>query len=103
MPVAQTQLIDDGLATIWREFRAEAIAEAVRCHMTTVRNVRRLFVSSGLRAAIYDTGRPGAKPKSTGQVEAKLTMPARSQPPEGHARWTLRLPADQMVDNELKP
>lgn len=47
--------------------------------------------------ALNDKGRPGAKPKLTGEVEAKLTMLACSEPPQGHARWTLRLLADQMV------
>jgi hypothetical protein len=31
-------------------------------------------------------------------VEAKLTMLACSTPPEGAARWTLRLLADQMIE-----
>ena len=37
-------------------------------------------------------------PKLTGEVEAKLTMLACSEPPQGHARWTLRLLANQMVE-----
>jgi hypothetical protein len=31
-------------------------------------------------------------PKVTGEVEARLTALACSAPPDGHARWTLRLP-----------
>ena len=49
-------------------------------------------------AALNDKGWPGAKPKLTGEVEAKLTMLACSEPPKGHARWTLRLLANQMVE-----
>ena len=33
----------------------------------------------------------------TGEAEANLTMLACSTPPEGRARWTLQLLADQMV------
>jgi hypothetical protein len=60
--------------------------------------VRRRFLSGGLQAALYDKGRPGAPPKFTGEVEARLTMLACSEPPEGAARWTLRLLADKMVE-----
>jgi hypothetical protein len=31
------------------------------------------------------------EPKITGEVEARLIALACSQPPEGHARWSLRL------------
>ena len=41
-----------------------------------------------------------AHAKFTGEVEAHLTMLACSEPPEGHARWTLRLLADRMVELE---
>jgi hypothetical protein len=51
-----------------------------------------------MHAALYDKPRPGAAPRFTGEVEAQLTMLACSQPPAGHARWTLRLLADQMIE-----
>jgi len=63
-----------------------------------VRKVRRRFLSGGLQAALSDTGWPGAPPKFTGEVEAKLVMFACSEPPAGAARWTLRLLADKMVE-----
>ncbi len=75
-----------------------AIAAAVLCNKHTVGNVRRRFVQQGLEAALYDKPRPGAKPKLTGAGEAQLTLLACSQPPEGHARWTLQLLADKLVE-----
>src|SRR5438309_1328703 len=76
----------------------ETIASALLCHKSTVGNVRRRFVASGLDAALYDKPRPGAKPKITGEVEAHLTTLACSNPPEGQARWTLRLLAGRLVE-----
>lgn len=76
----------------------QEVAEAVLCSKRTVAHVRRRFLTGGLRAALYDRARPGAKPKFTGEVEARLTMLACSDPPEGAARWTLRLLADRMVE-----
>ena len=76
----------------------QEVADAVLCSKRTVINVRRRFLSGGLRAALYDKGWPGAKPKFTGEVEAKLTMLACSEAPEGAARWTLRLLAERMIE-----
>jgi hypothetical protein len=76
----------------------QEVADAVLCCKNTVRNVRRRFLSGGLQAALSDKGWPGASPKFTGEVEAKLVMLACSEPPEGAARWTLRLLADKMVE-----
>jgi len=76
----------------------QGVADAVMCSLSTVINVRRRFLTSGLHCALYDKGWPGAKPKFTGEVEAKLTMLACSDAPEGAARWTLRLLAERMIE-----
>jgi len=73
------------------------IASALLCSLGTVRNIRRRFHEEGLQAALVDKPRPGAVPKVTGEVEAQLIMLACSSPPEGYARWTLRLLAEEMV------
>ncbi len=73
-------------------------ADAVLCSLSTVRAVRRRFVGGGLAAAVNDQGWPGGVPRFRGEVEARLTMLACSTPPEGAARWTLRLLADQMIE-----
>lgn len=41
--------------------------------------------------------KPPREIKITGEVEARITTLACSKPPEGHARWTLQLLADQAV------
>jgi transposase len=76
----------------------QQVADAALCSKGSVANVRRRFLTSGLKAALYDKGWPGAKPKFTGEVEAKLTMLACSDAPEGAARWTLRLLAERMIE-----
>ncbi len=76
----------------------QEVADAVLCCKNTVINVRRRFLSGGLPAALYDKGWPGAPPKFSGEVEAKLTMLACSVPPEGAAYGTLCLSADKMVE-----
>lgn len=81
------------------ESREDAeVAEAVMVCPATVWRIRKEFALYGLESAIYDKARPGAIPKITGDVEARITMIACSKPPEGHARWTLRLLADKVVE-----
>ena len=76
----------------------EEVAKAVLCSKGTVGNVRRRYREGGLETALYDRPRPGAEPKVTGDIEAKLAMLACSEPPTGQCRWTLRLLADKMVE-----
>ena len=43
---------------------------------------------------------PPVEPKVTGEVEAHIIALACSKPPNGYARWTLRLLADKSVELE---
>ena len=92
---ARILLLSDEKPGDWQS--APAVAKALLVHPNTVRNVRRRFVAAGLEGALYDRPRPGATPKLTGEVEVQLTVLACSKPPEGHAEWTLRLLADELV------
>jgi putative transposase len=74
------------------------IAESVMVNVATVGRTRRKFINEGMEAALHDKVRPGGKPKITGEIEAKLTMLACSDPPEGRDRWTIQLLADKMVE-----
>jgi hypothetical protein len=74
------------------------VADALGCSRTSVVIIRRLYLQEGPEAALYEKARPGAVPKITGDIEAKVTALACSDPPEGHARWTLRLLADRVVE-----
>ena len=76
----------------------KTVAEATRVSTATVIRTRKLFLDEGLDAALYEKPRPGAVPKITGDVEARLVTLACSDPPNGRSRWTLRLLADTMVE-----
>lgn len=76
-----------------------AIAAAVRVSVPTTERVRRLFVEEGLDRAL--AGRPRQTPplaKLDGHQEAQLLALACSAPPDGYARWTLRLLARRLVE-----
>src|SRR3712207_433328 len=78
----------------------ERIAEAVGVARTTVERVRRRFVEEGLASALspYRSGKRTDEHKLDGAQEAHLIALACSAPPEGRARWTLRLLARRMVE-----
>ena len=76
------------------------IAEALETSVSTVYRTRRQLVEEGLEAAL---ARKKQKAPSTsaifdGTAEAKLIALACSEPPEGHARWSLRLLEKRVVE-----
>ena len=73
------------------------IVEALGTSMTTVSATGRRYAQQGLAAALGEKPRPGREPKRTGEVEAHLVVLACSDPPEGQARWTVRLLAGELV------
>ena len=73
------------------------IVEALGTSVTTVAATGRRYAQQGLAAALGEKPRPGREPKLTGEVEAHLVVLACSDPPEGQARWTLRLLAGELV------
>ncbi len=67
----------------------------------TVERVRQRLVEAGLEAALSRTKQERYRtPRLDGDGEAHLVTLACSQPPEGYARWTLRLLADKLVELE---
>ena len=45
--------------------------------------------------------RSGAPTKIDGKIQAKITMLACSEPPDGRSKWTLNLLADKLVEMEV--
>jgi len=75
-----------------------AIVEALGCGRVTVERVRQQFVEDGLEAALQPPPRTRVyERRLDGKAEAHLVALACGSPPEGRARWTLRLLADRMV------
>jgi transposase len=77
------------------------IAELVDTSLSSVNRVRRRFVEEGLEAAVRDKPRSGKPRTFSGRDRAAVTALASSAPPEGRARWSLRLLADKLVELEI--
>ena len=78
----------------------EQINASLAVGPATVERLRRRFVQEGLELALspYRTPKRTYHTKLDGVQEAHLIATACSKPPEGRARWTLRLLADKMVE-----
>lgn len=77
------------------------IAERVDISVPTIGRIRRRFVEEGLESALNEKPRPGRPETFTGEQRAQITALACSEPPEGYARWSLRLLADKLVELEV--
>jgi transposase len=80
----------------------EQVADAVEVSQPTVARVRKQYFEEGLQAAL--NRRPPKREyhrKLDGEQEARLLALACSEPPEGRARWSLRLLADKLVELEV--
>ena len=64
--------------------------------------VRRRFVEEGLESALNPRKQLRFRRKPLdGEAEARLLAVACGKPPEGRARWTLRLLAERLVELEV--
>jgi transposase len=76
----------------------EQIAQTLAVGTSTVFRVKRKFVEENLEAALAEEPRPGGERKTNAKQDAALIALACTKPPEGCAKWTLRLLADLWVE-----
>jgi transposase len=88
-----------------RRVRSDAQV-AARCGVSarTVARVRERFAQDGFAVALHGRPHLGAAPKLSSAQEARLIALACTAPPDGHARWSVRLLAERVVElAELPP
>ena len=76
-------------------------AEAARAYHSTVKtvyNLKRKLVEEGFDGVLARKARRGpGNVRTGGEAEARIVAPARTDPPEGHARWAPRPVAERSV------
>ena len=79
------------------------IYQALESNASMVARVRRQLVEEGLAAVLSRKQRahPPVTPIFDGEAQARLIALACSKPPEGHARWSIRLLAGKVVELEI--
>jgi transposase len=114
------QVVRKGKVAGWKRQRAQAllkcdasatgpawpdrqIAEAFGITTRSLESWRKRAVEEGPLSLLErkPEDSPRVAPKLRGKEQARLTQLACSRPPKGHARWTLRLLAQRLVELEI--
>ena len=82
---------------------AAQTARTVGLTSKAVREIGRRYEEGGLERALYEKARPGAAPALDSGQQQRLIAMVCSDPPEGYARWTVRLIAQEAVKRKLVP
>jgi transposase len=67
----------------------------------TIRRTRLRYVTEGLQVALEDRPHPKPEPKLNEEQEAHLVAVTCSSPPAGHARWTLELLQERLIQDGI--
>jgi transposase len=82
---------------------APAIARRLRLTPKTVRDIGKRYLDGGMDRALYERPRQGAKPILSPTEQQRIIAMACSDAPNGRARWTVRLIAEQAIKRKLVP
>ena len=82
---------------------APRIASVVPLTPQAIRKVGHRYEEGGLERALYEKQRPGAAELLEDSQKQRIIAMVCSDPPEGCARWTVRLVAQQAVKRKLVP
>ena len=79
------------------------VAKSVGITAQAVRNIGWRYRSGGVDRALKDLPRPGAKPALDAAPSQQIVAMVCADPPDGLARWTVRLIAREAVKRKLVP
>jgi transposase len=82
---------------------APQVARAVPLTAKAIREIAHRYNEAGLEAALYERQRPGAKPVLEPSQKQRIVAMVCSDPPEGRARWTVRLIVREAVKRKIVP
>ena len=80
-----------------------AVARNVGLTPKTVWLTSQRYQQGGLERALYERPRPGQQARLDAQQRQRLVALVCSPPPEGRARWTVRLLAEEAAKRKLVP
>ena len=82
---------------------APRIAEFIPLTPQAIRKVGHRYVEGGLDRALYEKERPGATALLEDSQKQRIIAMVCGNPPEGYARWTVRLVAEHAIKKRLVP
>src|SRR5664280_724304 len=109
------QLLSGGLQAVRTTLRALALRQMDRGQSTpavgtnlglsakAVWKIGKRYLDGGLERALFDAARPGKAPALDQQQQQRIIAVVCSPPPEGRARWTVRLLTEEVIKRKLVP
>ena len=91
------------LLQLARSISAPRIAGVIPMTAQAIRKVGHRYEQGGLERALYEKQRPGAAELLEDSHKQRIIAMVCSDPPEGCARWTVRLVAQEAVKRKLVP
>ena len=82
---------------------ASEVATNNRLTSKAVREIGRRYLDAGLDRALYDRQRPGPAARLDPSQRQRIIAMVCADPPEGYARWTVQLVAEEAVKRKLVP
>ena len=90
---------DKGEFSANTEIKNSEICKILRVGERTIDRVKKKFIEEGFESVLERRPSPQNYTKKVdGDIEAKLVSLCCSEPPDGFAKWSLRLLADKMVE-----
>jgi len=86
-----------------KDVSAPRVAAVVPFTPQAIRKVGHRYQQGGLDRALYEKERPGAATLMEDSQRQRIIAMVCSDPPEGRARWTVRLVAEEAVKRRLVP
>lgn len=86
-----------------RNMSSNQAAEAVGVSPETARRIGWRYIEGGLDNALFERARPGNPPLLSKRQKKQLIAIACSQPPEGLARWSTALLAEELIRQRIIP
>lgn len=82
---------------------APRISQVVPLTPQAIRTIGHRYQRGGLESALFEKQRPGAAAVLDESQKQRIIAMVCSDPPEGRARWTVRLVAEEAVKRRLIP
>jgi putative transposase len=82
---------------------APQISHVIPLTPQAIRKIGHRYRRGGLESALYERQRPGAAAVLDDSQKQRIIAMVCSDPPEGRARWTVRLVAQEAVKRRLVP
>jgi putative transposase len=91
------------LSQLAKGIGAPRIAAVIPLTPQAIRKIGHRYEEGGLDRALYEKSRPGAAALLEDSQKQRIIAMVCADPPEGYARWTVRLIAEEAVKRRLVP